>query len=102
MRSIVAGASWWDATATAQIHTFIDKNTHDLPAPEITLTPREREILSLIATNKTDREVAESLYITQGTVRVHVHTILHKLGVADRHQAVAISIQHNLISSPRS
>ena len=62
-----------------------------------TLTRREQEILSLIATAKTDREIAEILYITPGTVRVHVHTILHKLGAIDRKQAVAIAIQNHLL-----
>lgn len=92
IRSIVAGASWWDATATAQIHTFIQTNAHDLPATDPTptaLTRREQEILALIADRKTDREIAELLFITPGTVRVHVHTILRKLDVSDRHQAVA-------------
>jgi two-component system, NarL family, response regulator len=90
MRSVIAGASWWDATATAEIQTLFQNNpTDDVATVAInTLTPREQEILNLIATSKTDREIAEILYIAPGTVRVHVHTILHKLGVTDRKQAV--------------
>jgi two-component system, NarL family, response regulator len=63
----------------------------------INLTSREQEILTLVATNKTNQEIAELLYITPGTVRVHVHTILHKLGARDRQQAVEIAARHNLI-----
>jgi two-component system NarL family response regulator len=55
------------------------------------------EILSLLANRKTNQEIAEALYITPGTVRVHVHAILHKLGVSDRHAAVMIAIQKQLI-----
>ncbi len=91
MRSVIAGASWWDATATAEIQSMFQDNSPavDITTAANTLTPREQEILSLIATSKTDREIAEILYITQGTVRVHVHTILHKLGASDRKQAVS-------------
>ncbi len=99
MRSVIAGASWWDAAATAEIHTLFQNTPEDLRAisPEIALTPREREILNLIAAHKTDRQIAEILYITPGTVRVHVHTILHKLSASDRKQAVAIALQNQLL-----
>jgi two-component system, NarL family, response regulator len=103
MRSVIAGASWWDATATAEIHTLFQSNPTADRSPKIVepLTRREQEILSLIATAKTDRQIAEILYITPGTVRVHVHTILHKLGVSDRKQAVAIAIAHDLLNTPQ-
>ncbi|WP_309732120.1 response regulator transcription factor [Chamaesiphon sp. OTE_75_metabat_556] len=101
MRSVIAGASWWDATATAEIHNLFQHSSTQDPATTIeSLTRREREILKLIATQKTDREIAEILYITPGTVRVHVHTILHKLGASDRKQAVAISTQNYLVDLP--
>ncbi len=48
------------------------------------LTRREQEILALIALEKTNQEVAETLYITVSTVKAHVHTILQKLEVRDR------------------
>lgn len=97
MRSVIAGASWWDAAATAEIHTLFQNNpTEDRTPIANTLTRREQEILSLIATAKTDREIAQILYIAPGTVRVHVHTILHKLGAIDRKQAVAIAIENHL------
>jgi two-component system, NarL family, response regulator len=82
MRSVIA---------TAEIQTLFQTNSPaDLSTP-ICLTPREQEILALIAMSKTDREIAEILYITPGTVRVHVHTILHKLGASDRKQAVSLA-----------
>ncbi len=112
MRSVIAGASWWDTTATAEIHTLFQNNSiadrfskgEALPTTATTnsLTQRELEILTLLATFKTDREIAEILYIAPGTVRVHVHTILHKLSVSDRKQAVMIAIQNNLLDLPRS
>jgi two-component system NarL family response regulator len=96
MRSVIAGASWWDASATEEIqHTFQIQSSETAPdnlfSSKInTLTKREKEILSLMSEQKTNQEIAENLYISSGTVRVHIHAILHKLGVSDRKQAISI------------
>jgi DNA-binding NarL/FixJ family response regulator len=52
------------------------------------LSDREREILDLIAQGHKNSEIAERLYLSPKTVRNHVSTILHKLQVADRAQAI--------------
>ena len=102
MRSVVAGASWWDATATAEIHNIFQNQSPEFISDETslakvnTLTRREKEILMLLSVNKTNQEIAEMLYISSGTVRVHIHAILHKFGVSDRKQAIAIALQNNL------
>lgn len=100
IRSVIAGASWWDATATAEIQTTFQNQAqpNSIAAKSAdSLTRREQEILALIAANKTNQEIAEVLYITPGTVRVHVHAILHKLGVSDRKQAIAVAARTNLL-----
>jgi len=56
------------------------------PLPEA-LSPRELEILRLLATGASNREIAARLYIAEGTVKNHVTEILGKLGVSDRTQA---------------
>ena len=102
MRSVVAGASWWDATATAEIHNIFQNQSPEFISDETslakvnTLTRREKEILMLLSVNKTNQEIAEMLYISSGTVRVHIHAILHKFGVSDRKQAIAYASQNNL------
>lgn len=53
------------------------------------LTPREREILELLGQNLNNQEIAERLSIEIGTVKLHVHSILHKLGVNSRQRAAA-------------
>lgn len=100
MRSVIAGASWWDATATAEIHHTFQNQSSELTSNKSfgnssgskidTLTRREKEILILMSEYKTNQEIAEILYISSGTVRVHIHAILHKLGVSDRKQAIDI------------
>lgn len=55
------------------------------------LTPREREVLSLIATGASNREIAEILYITEKTVKNHVSSILSRLNLRDRTQAAVFA-----------
>lgn len=102
LRSVAAGASWWDSTATAEIQAaFQDAASLPTTASSLSianpLTPREQEILALVAAGKSNQEIAEVLYITAGTVRVHVHAILHKLDVRDRTQAAIVALQQHLI-----
>ena len=97
MRSVIAGASWWDATATAEIHHILQNQSSKLTTDNLSaniniLTRREKEILSLMSEQKTNQEIAEILYISSGTVRVHIHAILHKLEVSDRKQAIFIHL----------
>jgi DNA-binding NarL/FixJ family response regulator len=58
------------------------------PPPELAgLTTRERQVLRLIATGASNREIAQTLYISEGTVKNHVTNILGRLGLRDRTQA---------------
>ena len=60
-----------------------------VPDTDETLTPREVEVLRLIATGASNRAIAEQLVITERTVKAHVSHILHKLNVSSRTQAAA-------------
>jgi DNA-binding CsgD family transcriptional regulator/tetratricopeptide (TPR) repeat protein len=60
------------------------------------LSPREREVLSLIALGRTNREIGDRLFISQKTVGVHVGNILAKLGVSGRVEAAAVAIRLGL------
>jgi two-component system NarL family response regulator len=101
LRSVASGASWWDETATREIRSsFLSPPDSENISKRINpLTQREQEILVLIGEGKTNQEIATTLYITPGTVRVHVHTILHKLKVSDRNQAVVVALQKQLIKN---
>jgi DNA-binding CsgD family transcriptional regulator len=60
------------------------------------LSPREREVLGLIAQGRTNREIGDRLFISQKTVGVHVGNILAKLGVSGRVEAAAVAIRLDL------
>jgi NarL family two-component system response regulator LiaR len=60
------------------------------------LTPREREVLALLAGGLSNREIAERLTLSVGTVRLHVSNILAKLGAPNRTTAAAIAMKHGL------
>jgi ATP/maltotriose-dependent transcriptional regulator MalT len=61
------------------------------PPDEFGLTPREHEVLALVADGRTNRQIAEALFITPKTASVHVSRILAKLGVAGRGEAAAVA-----------
>ena len=61
------------------------------------LTAREVEILNQIAGGNRNRDIAEKLFITEETVKVHVKHIMEKLGASDRTQAVAIGVRRGII-----
>jgi DNA-binding NarL/FixJ family response regulator len=65
--------------------------------PQVALTPRETEVLALVADGLGNREIAERLGRSSGTVKIHVENILDKLGAADRTQAVTIAIQRGIL-----
>jgi ATP/maltotriose-dependent transcriptional regulator MalT len=61
------------------------------PAEQLGLTPREAEVLALVAAGRSNRQIAQALFISPKTVSVHVSNILAKLGVAGRVEAAAVA-----------
>lgn len=63
----------------------------DASAERLGLTPREREVLGLVAAGRTNRQIADQLYVSEKTASVHVSNILRKLGVKGRVDAAAVA-----------
>ena len=78
--------------------------TAEEPAPVVSaapddpfgLTRREREVLALVSTGRTNRQIADELFISESTAGVHVSNILGKLGVATRTEAASVAVRLNL------
>ncbi|GAJ04305.1 unnamed protein product, partial [marine sediment metagenome] len=60
------------------------------------LSQQEKLVLQLVSEGKTNREIAQKLYLGEGTVRNYVSSILSKLDVSNRAQAAAYAVRHNL------
>jgi DNA-binding NarL/FixJ family response regulator len=101
IRTVASGEAVLAPTAVKRmVERFIDH----LPAvasahtAELeTLTPREREILGLVARGLSNREIAEHLYVSEGTVKTHVGRMLSKLGLRDRVQAVILAYEAGVV-----
>ncbi|MEO6445477.1 MAG: response regulator transcription factor [Gemmatimonadaceae bacterium] len=61
------------------------------------LTPRQMDVLNCVAQGKSNLEIANTLYISEGTVKAHVKAILQKLDARDRTQAITIAIRRGLV-----
>ena len=84
VREVVAGRQWLEKKSVGQA---LDKLLrHEAAAKELTqkLTPREVEIAKAIGRGLRNKEIADKLSISEGTVKIHLHTIYSKLGVDGR------------------
>ncbi len=62
------------------------------------LTEREAEVLRLLASGLSNQEIAQRLYLSEGTIKTHTHNLYGKLGVQSRTQAIARAKELNLLS----
>jgi NarL family two-component system response regulator LiaR len=67
-------------------------------APVEQLTPREMDVLRLIAKGKSNKEIADTLIVSEKTIKTHVSNILSKLHLADRTQAAIYALRQRLVS----
>jgi DNA-binding NarL/FixJ family response regulator len=101
VRQVLNGESPLDPKLSAQLIRRLATQSPQSPASHgDELTHRELDVLRLVAEGKTNAEIAGSLFISVGTVKVHVERIIDKLGVSDRTQAAVRAVELGYISSP--
>ena len=66
------------------------------------LTQRERDVLALVVGGLNNRDIAGKLFLSQGTVRLHVSNILRKLDAPNRTTAAMLAVQHGLVEKPKA
>lgn len=88
IRAVHAGQKRLSAEAAAGIAEH---------ATDCTLTPRELDVLRLVAAGKANKEIGARLELTEGTVKSHVKSILDKLGASDRTHAVTTALKRGII-----
>jgi NarL family two-component system response regulator LiaR len=94
IRSAHAGRPTLSPEATHALIQSTRKSSH----PRYELTERELEVLALMVGGLSNPEIAERLVVTRSTVKFHVSNILSKLGVGSRVEAVALALQHDLVT----
>ena len=106
IRKVHAGEIWLDShTTAAVIRQFVANDEIPQPAPPVAaprdrerspLSQREREIVALVAQGFKNKEMAEKMFISEQTVKNHLHNIFDKLGVSDRLELALYAIHNNL------
>ncbi|MGQ0831871.1 MAG: EAL domain-containing protein [Microthrixaceae bacterium] len=98
VRSAAAGEAVITPALLARLLPRLSPARRRGPNPE--LTPREHEVLALIAKGGTNQQIADELVLSRDTVRNHVSSVLSKLGAHSKLQAAAIAAQRGLVSPP--
>jgi DNA-binding NarL/FixJ family response regulator len=101
VRVVAAGEALLAPTVTRRlIAEFAARPSADRPRPTALngLTPRETEVLRLIARGRSNQEIAADLVVAEQTVKTHIGRILAKLGLRDRAQAVVLAYESGLVA----
>jgi DNA-binding NarL/FixJ family response regulator len=99
IRIVASGDGLIDPTVTRRvIEAFAGQPVPPAAPPELeALTPRELEVLKLIARGLANHEIADELVVSEATVKTHVKRILMKLGLRDRVQAVVLAYESGIV-----
>jgi DNA-binding NarL/FixJ family response regulator len=98
LRSVQQGESALSRTMTLRVMEELSRTKKNIYPTEVTLTHREIDVLRAIATGLSNQDIANHLFITENTVKYHVHSILDKLKLSGRKEAAAYAREHGLIN----
>jgi DNA-binding NarL/FixJ family response regulator len=96
LEAVRQGAASLDPSITQRVLAIMRQRTEPIPDPFRDLTERELDILRLLATGKSNMEIADTLSLSEKTVRNHVSIILSKLHLNNRVEAATFAVQHDL------
>lgn len=101
VQSTIEGASWFDPKVSNVVLGLVNEKakraSQKLPEKDYKLTAREKQVLRLMTDGAQNQEMAKQLFITVNTIKAHVCSILQKLEVEDRTQAVIKALKDNII-----
>ena len=102
-RTVAAGDAWLDPTVTERVlatYRSAAPASDDGAAARIEeLTPRERDVLRLIGRGASNTEIADSLFVSEATVKSHIGHIFTKLDLRDRAAAIVFAFDHGLVAA---
>jgi DNA-binding NarL/FixJ family response regulator len=100
IRSVNEGGSAIESKVAAKLMSHMTKRSAKARQPVIEFSKREKQVLELLAGGKTNRDIGAALFISESTVKFHVHAILSKLDASNRTEAVSMAVQQGVISLP--
>jgi len=100
IRTVTHGEAYLHPSLARRLLNQMTAQRQAAPTPATHLTPREKEVLTWMATPKTYREIAEELFVTEETIRSHAKKILSKLHQPNRAQAVLAAVRVGLLNLP--
>ncbi|MGF6317580.1 response regulator [Pseudomonas frederiksbergensis] len=98
LQRVAAGEEALNSAVSARLLRRMTERNANGAAPAETLTARERQVLGLVASGFSNREIGEELGITTGTAKAHVERVIGKLGAADRTQAAVRGMALGLVT----
>jgi DNA-binding NarL/FixJ family response regulator len=100
VRSVSEGGTAIESVVAAKLMSHMNKRSARARQPTVSFSKREKQVLELLAGGKTNREIGETLFISESTVKFHVHAILSKLDASNRTEAVSMAVKQGVISLP--
>ncbi len=97
IQSVSAGGIALEPAVAGKLMQYMNKRSSTANADNIRFSKREAQVLKLIAVGKTNKDIGETLFISESTVKFHVHAILNKLDASNRTEAVSVATQLGLI-----
>lgn len=97
IRTVAQGEPWLHAEAQRSLLAQLRKTPEADPLG--VLTDRERSVLELIAQGRSNKQIGNTLHLTEGTIKGYVSSILSKLGLEDRTQAALFAVRHGLVEN---
>jgi DNA-binding NarL/FixJ family response regulator len=97
IRKVAAGGIWLEQDAVGRAFEKLLRTAHSRRAVEDLLTPREVEIVCLAATGASTRAIGEKLFISDSTVKTHLHSVYEKLSLKGRVQLANYAKEHGLV-----
>ena len=97
LEAVARGEALLDPAVTQRVFQEVRRAVKEEEASAfVHLSQQEKHVLLLVSEGRTNREIANALFLGEGTVRNYVSSILSKLGVSNRAEAAAYAVEHNL------
>ena len=100
IRNVSEGGNAIESAVAAKLMQHMNRRSAASQEPTVSFSKREKQVLEQLAAGKTNREIGETLFISESTVKFHVHAILSKLDASNRTEAVSRAVKQGVISLP--